>query len=366
MLENLLLIEICETNLLLLFSWLAVSNSATPWIVALHTSLPFPVSKTLFRLIFTESRDSSMSNQLNFFCPLLLLHSVFAISESIMFQDKVEYQSFLICRLAKVLELYLQHQSFQRIFSYFLLGLSGLIFLLSKGLSRVTFGKTGSKPQFFGTQPSLSLNPHIHTLAQFSSVHSLSHFWLFVTTWNTGLQASLSIANTQSLPKLMPIECAIPYNHLIFCHPLVLLPSIFPRIRVFSSESALLIRWTTYWNFSFNISLWNEHPGLISLRWTGCISCSPRDSQSFLQHHSSKTSIILCPAFYIVQLSHPYMTPGKTIALTRQTFVVKVMPLLFNILLKLVITFLPKRKNILISWLQSPSAVIWAHPPPNK
>ena len=148
-------------------------------------------------------------------------------------------------------------------------------------------------------------------------------------------------------------------NHLILCRPLLLLPSIFPSIRVFSKESALRIRWPKYWSFSFNISPYNEHPGLISFRmdWLDLLAVQ-RTLKSLLQHHSSKATILLSSAFFIVKLSHPYMTTGKTIALTRWIFVDKVMSLLFNILSRLVITFLSRSKCLLISWLQSPSAVI--------
>ena len=151
----------------------------------------------------------------------------------------------------------------------------------------------------------------------------------------------------------------MPSNHLILRHPLLLLPSIFPSIRVFSNESAFHIRWPEYWGFSFNISPPNEHPGLISLRmdWLDLLAVQGT-LKSLLQHHSSKASILLCSTFFIVQCSHPYMTAGKTIALTRGTFVDKVISLLFNMLSKLVITFLPRSKHLLISWLQSPSAVI--------
>jgi len=150
----------------------------------------------------------------------------------------------------------------------------------------------------------------------------------------------------------------MPSNHLILCCPL-LLPSIFPCITVFSNESALCIRWPKYWSFSFNISPTNEHPGLISFRmdWLDLLAVQGT-LKSLLQHHSSKATILQCSAFFIVQLSHPYMTTGKTIALTRRTFVDKVMSLLFNMLSRLVITFLPRSKRLLISWLQSPSAVI--------
>ena len=150
----------------------------------------------------------------------------------------------------------------------------------------------------------------------------------------------------------------MPSNHLILCHPLLLLPSIFPSIRVFSNESALLIWWPKYWSFSFNISPSNEHPGLISFRmdWSDLLAFQGTP-KSLLQHLSSKASILQCSAFFIVQLSHPYMTTGKTIALTRRTFVDTVMSLLFNMLSRLVITFLPRSKRLLISWLQSPSDI---------
>ena len=160
-------------------------------------------------------------------------------------------------------------------------------------------------------------------------------------------------------PKAMSIESVMPSNHLILCRPL-LLPSIFPSIRVFSNESAFCMRWPKDWSFSFNISPSNEHPGLVSFRmdWLDLLAVQGT-LKSLLQHHSSKASILLLSAFFIVQLSHPYMTNGKTIALTRRTFVGKViMSLLFNMLSRLVITFLPRSKHLLISWLQSPSAVI--------
>ena len=146
-------------------------------------------------------------------------------------------------------------------------------------------------------------------------------------------QASLSITNTHSSPKLMSIESVMPSNHLILCHPLLLLPSIFPSIRVFSNKSALRIRWPKYWNFSFNTSPSNEHPGLISFRmdWLDLFAVQGT-LKSLLQHHSLKSSILWRSTFFILQISHPYMNPGKTIALTRQTFVDKVMSLLFNML----------------------------------
>ena len=165
----------------------------------------------------------------------------------------------------------------------------------------------------------------------FSSIQLLSRVQLFVTPWTAARQACLSITNSQSLPKLMSIESVMPSNHLIHCCPLLLLPSIFPRIRVFSSESALCIRWPKSWSFSFNISPSNEHPGLISFRmdWLDLLAVQGT-LKSLLQHHSSKASIFQCSAFFTVQLSYPYMTAGKTIALIRQTFVGKVMSLLFN------------------------------------
>ena len=157
----------------------------------------------------------------------------------------------------------------------------------------------------------------------------------------------------------MSIESVMPSNHLILCRTFLLLPSIFPSIRVFSNESALHIRWPKYWSFSFSISPSNEHPGLISFRmdWLDLLTVQGT-LKSLLQHHSSKASILWHSAFFTVQLSHPYMTTGKTIALTRQTFVGKVMSLIVSMLSRLDITFLPRSKHLLISWLQSPSAVI--------
>ena len=158
----------------------------------------------------------------------------------------------------------------------------------------------------------------------------------------------------------------MPSNHLILCHPLLLLPSIVPSIRIFSNESALPIRWPKYWSFSFSISPSNEHPGLISFRMDWLDFPAVQGTlKSVLQHHSSKPSILQRSAFFTVQLSHPYMTTGKTIALTRRTFVGKVISLLFNMLSRLVITFFSRSKRLLISWLQSPSAVI-LEPPPQK
>ena len=194
---------------------------------------------------------------------------------------------------------------------------------------------------------------------QFSSVQLLSRVRLFLTPWTTARQASLFITNSQSLPKLMSIESLMPSNHLILCRPFLLLPSIFPGIRVFSNKSALCNRWPKYWSFSLNISLSNKHPGLISFRmdWLDLLAVQGT-LKSLLQNHSSKASVLQDSAVFIVQLSHPYMTTGKTIALTRWTFVGRVMSLLFNMLSRLVITFLPRSKPLLISWLQSPSTVI--------
>jgi len=184
----------------------------------------------------------------------------------------------------------------------------------------------------------------------FSSVQSLSRVQLFATPWTEACQTSLSITNSQSLLSLMSIEPVMPSNHLILCCPLLLMSSIFPRIRVFSNESVLCIRWQKYWSCSFNISPSNEHPGLISFRMHLPDLLAVQGTLNSRQHHSSKTLILWCSAFFIVQLSHPYMITGKTIALTRWTFTSKVMPLLFNMLSRLVITFFPRSKRLLISW----------------
>ena len=185
-----------------------------------------------------------------------------------------------------------------------------------------------------------------------------------MTPWTEAHQASLSITNSWSLLKLMSIELVMPSNYLIFCSPLLLLPSIFPRIRVFSNESVLLIRWPKYWNLSFSISPSNECLGLISFRidWFDLLAIQGT-LKSLLQYHSSKASILQRSAFFIVQLSHSYMTTGKTIALTIQTFVSKVMSLLFNMLSRLVIAFFPRSKRLLILWLQSPSVDGWIASP---
>ena len=244
-----------------------------------------------------------------------------------------------------------------------------------------------------------------------SSVQSLSHVQLFATPWTTTRQASLSITNSQNLHKLMSIPLVMPSNQLILCHPLLLLPSIFLRIRVFSNKLVLRIRWPNYWSFSLSTSPSKEYSGLISFRmdWLDFLAIQGT-LRSLLQHHSSKASVLWRSAFFTVQLSHPYMTTGKTRALTRWTFVGKVMSLLFNMLSaaaaakslqscptlwdpidgsppgssapgilqarilewvaisfsnmlsRLVIAFLPRSKCLLISWLQSPSAVILEPP----
>ena len=179
--------------------------------------------------------------------------------------------------------------------------------------------------------------------------HEQQHAWL-----------PLSFTISQTLLKLMSIESMMPSNHLILCHPLLLRPSVFPSIRVFSNKSALRSRWPKYCSFSYSISPSNEYPGLISFRmdWFD-LHAVQGTLVSLLQHHSSKASILWHSAFFLVQLSHPYMSTGKTIALTTWTFLGKVMSLLLNMLSRLVITFLPRSKHLLISWLQSPSTVIF-------
>ena len=194
---------------------------------------------------------------------------------------------------------------------------------------------------------------HIRSDQLFSRVR------LFATPWITAQQASLSITNSLSSLTLTSIKSVIPFNHLILCHPLLLLPPIPPSIRVFSNEATLPMRWPKYWNFSFSIIPSKETPGLISFRmdWLDLLAVQGT-LKSLLQHHGSKASILQCSAFFTVQLSHPYMTAGKTIALTRGNFVGKVMSLLLNMLSRLVLTFLPRSKHLLILWLQSPSVVI--------
>ena len=195
----------------------------------------------------------------------------------------------------------------------------------------------------------------------FSSVQLLTPVWLFATPWTAACQASLSITNSQSLLKLMSIEWVMPSNYFILICPLLLL-SIFPSIRVFSNESVLHIRWPKYWSFSFSISPSNEHSGLISFRidWLDLLAVQGT-LRSLLQHHSSKASILQCSTFFIVQLSHPYMTTGKTIALPRRTFIGRVMSLLLNTLSRFVIAFLPRSRVFKfhgcshhLQWLWSP------------
>ena len=200
------------------------------------------------------------------------------------------------------------------------------------------------------------------TFRFFSSVQSLSRVRLFVAPWTAARQACLSITTSRSLLKLVSIRSVMPSNHLILCCLLLLL-SVFPSIRVFSDESVSSHQMAKYCSFSFSISPSNEYSGLISFRmdWLDFLAVQGT-LKSLLQHHSSKASIHRRSAFFIVQLSHPYMTTGKTIALTRWTFVGKVMSVLFNMLSRLVITFLPRSKHLLISWLQSPSAVILEPP----
>ena len=192
----------------------------------------------------------------------------------------------------------------------------------------------------------LSFIPRLCQSVQFSSVRLLSRVWLFATPWIAACQASLSITISQSSLKLTSIESVMPSIHLILCRPLLLLPAW-----VFSNESTLRMRWPKYWSFSFSIIPSKEHPGLISFRMDWLDLLAVQGTLKNLQHHSSKASILLHSAFFTVQLSHPYMTTGKTITLTRRTFVGKVMSLLLNMLFRLVITFLPRSKRLLISWL---------------
>ena len=211
----------------------------------------------------------------------------------------------------------------------------------------------------------LSLCTQRTITSPFNSVHLLSRVQPFATSWSAAQQASLSITNFRILLKLMSIKSVMPSNYLILCHPLIL-PSIFSSIRVSSNESVLHIRWPKYWSFSISISPSNEYSGLISFRmvWLDLLAVQ-ETFKSLLQHHSSKASILWHSAFFIVQLSRPYMTTGKTIALTRWTFVGKLVSLLFSMLSRLVTVFLRRSKYLLISWLQSPSAVI-LEPPKNK
>ena len=196
-------------------------------------------------------------------------------------------------------------------------------------------------------------------MSTFSSVQfSRSIVSYTATSWIAARQASLSITNPRSSLRLTSIESVMPSSHLTLCRPLLLLPPIPPSIRVFANESTLRMRWPKYWSFNFSIIPSKEVPGLISFRmdWLDLLAVQGT-LKSLLQHHSSKASILRYSAFFTVQLSHPYMTTGKTIALTRWTFVGKVMSLLFNMLSRLVITFLPRNKSLLISWLQSPWGV---------
>ena len=191
------------------------------------------------------------------------------------------------------------------------------------------------------------------TSPEFVAFQSLNHVQLSVTPWTAACQVSLSFTIFWNLLRLMSIDLMVPSNHLILCH-LLLLPSIFPSIKAFYNQLALRIRWPKYWSFSFSFSPSDEYSGFISFRieWFDLFSVQGMP-KSVLQHHSSKASILWCSAFFTVQLSHPYMTTGKTIALTIWTFVGKVMSLLFNTLFRFVIAWLPRSKHLLISWLQS-------------
>ena len=205
------------------------------------------------------------------------------------------------------------------------------------------------------TSLSSSLNRTKLIYFQFSSISCVQQF---ATAWSAARHASLTVTNSWSLLKLMPMPLVMPSNHLILCYSL-LPPSIFPSISVFSNESVLHIRWPKYWSFNFNISPSSEYSGLISFRTDWFYLFAVQGTlKSLLQHHSSKASILQTSALFTVQFSHPYMTTGKTITLTRWIFVSKVMSVLFNMLSRLVITFLPRSKCPLTSWLQSPSAVI--------
>ena len=199
------------------------------------------------------------------------------------------------------------------------------------------------------------------TIRHFIVVQSFSHVWLFATPWTAACQVSLSFTISWSLLKFMSIELVMSPNHFILCHLLLFLPSIFPSIRVFSNEVALRIRWPKYWSFSFSISSSNNYSGLISFRidWFDCLAVWGT-LKSLLQHNSSKASVLQRPPLFMAQLLHPYMTTGKSIALTRWTSVGKIMSLLFNLLSTFVIAFLPRNKHLLISQLQSSSTVIWS------
>ena len=199
------------------------------------------------------------------------------------------------------------------------------------------------------------------TIRHFIVVQSFSHVWLFVTPWTAACQVSLSFTIFWNLLKFMSIELVMSPNHFILCHLLLFLPSIFPSIRVFSNEMALRIRWPKYWSFSFSISSSNDYSGLISFRidWFDRLPVWGT-LKSLLQHNSSKASVLQRPPLFMAQLLHPYMTTGKSKALTRWTSVGKIMSLLFNLLSTFVIAFLPRNKHLLISQLQSSSTVIWS------
>ena len=199
------------------------------------------------------------------------------------------------------------------------------------------------------------------TIRHFIVVQSFSHVWLFATPWTAACQVSLSFTISWSLLKFMSIELVMSPNHFILCHLLLFLPSIFPSIRVFSNEMALRIRWPKYWSFSFSISSANDYSGLISFRidWFDRLAVWGT-LKSLLQHNSSKASVLQRPPLFMAQLLHPYMTTGKSKALTRWTSVGKIMSLLFNLLSTFVIAFLPRNKHLLISQLQSSSTVIWS------
>ena len=220
---------------------------------------------------------------------------------------------------------------------------SGLPFLLQG-----SFQTLGLNPCLLHWQvDSLLLGHQKSPFCNINSVQPLSCVWLFTIPWTTACQASRSITKSWSLLKFMSIESVIPSSHLILCRLLLLLPLIPPSIKVFSNESTLHMRWPKYWSFSFSISLSNEYPGLISFRmdWLDLLAVQGT-LKSLLQHHSSKESILWCSAFFTVQLSHPYMTTGKTVALSRQTFVGKVIPLLLNMLSRFVTTLLPRSKRL--------------------
>ena len=206
-------------------------------------------------------------------------------------------------------------------------------------LSLFTIANIWKHSKYLSTDEWIKCSISIQWNIQFSSVLSLSCVWLFETPWTEARQASLSITNSRSLLKLMSIEPVMPSSHLILCCPLLLLPSIFPSIRILSNELVLHSRWPNNWSFSFNISPSSENSGLIYFRMDYWISLQSKGLKNLLQHHSSKAPIVWCSAFFADQLSHPYITTGKTIALTRWTVVGKGMALLFNMLSSLFMTF---------------------------